>query len=72
MKKKSNVIAMVDPIDDMETLAKLTWSDDQLARQAHRRREHRREKQLKIGVDAAFVAVLVACAFIIGYCVGGW
>lgn len=82
--KKTNVVAMadpldaldmmtalVDPADDMEAFVRLTWSQKQPERQAERRLEHRREKRMKVGVDAAFVAVLCACCFIIGYCVGG-
>lgn len=72
MARKNNVVAMCDPLDDMEALARLTMSEEQIARQEHRRREHRHEKQLKIGVDAAFITVLCACCFIIGFCVGGW
>jgi len=45
MKRLNNVVALVDPADDMEAFARLTWSQEQLERQAERREEHRREKR---------------------------
>lgn len=70
--KNTNVVSLIDPTEDLEALARLCETEELEARREFRRREHRREKRLKIGVDAAFVAVLCACCFIIGYCVGGW
>lgn len=69
--KKTNVVAMADPLDALDMMTALCETEELEARREFRRREHRREKKLRIGVDAAFVAVLCACCFIIGYCVGG-
>lgn len=69
--KKTNVVAMADPLDALDMMTVLCETEELEARREFRRREHRREKKLRIGVDAAFVAILCACCFIIGYCVGG-
>ena len=69
MSKKNNVVDM--RIDDLEALSRLTMLPRQEMRQAERRREHRREKRLQLGIDIGFITVVCACAFVIGFCVGG-
>lgn len=70
--KDTNVVAIYDGDLDDEALARLTNTEEMERRREFRRREHRKEKRLQLGIDVAFVAVLCACCFVIGYCVGGW
>ena len=72
MKLLTNVVALVDPADELDALTRLTCTKEQEERILERRREHRREKRLNMAVNVAFVAVLCICSFVIGYCCGGW
>ncbi len=56
--------------DRLDALSSLTVTDEMDRRRALRRAEHRREKRIRRAGDLIFVAVVVACAFVIGYCTG--
>lgn len=55
---------------NLEALSRLTDTEEMERRREFRRAEHRREKRIRKAGDLIFVAVVVACAFIIGYCTG--
>lgn len=45
MKKRNNIVMICDPTEDIETMARLTWTPMQEERMLERRAEHRREKR---------------------------
>lgn len=60
----------IDYTNNLEALSCLTESEEMDRRRAERRWEHRREKKIRRIGDIGFIAVVCACAFIIGYCMG--
>lgn len=60
----------IDYTNNLEALSRLTESEEMDRRRAERRWEHRREKKIRRIGDIGFIAVVVACAYIIGYCMG--
>ena len=60
----------MDYTNSLEALSRLTETEEMDRRRAERRWEHRREKKIRRIGDIGFIAVVCACCWIIGYCMG--